>query len=179
MTRIDDWQHMVSVGTIARTHGRRGQVVVNPLTDFPETRFRVGEIVYTKDGTEITVLRITEARFQKGRPVVGFENIHTINDAEGLRNRELRIPASALGQLPTGTYYSHDLVGCEVVTRDGKAVGGVSKVEGPVALQRLIVVKGENICDVPLVDAVCVTIDIDSQRIYIDPPVGLLDLNEK
>ena len=52
-------------------------------------------------------------------------------------------------------------------------------MEGPVALQRLIVVKGENICDVPLVDAVCVTIDIDSQRICIDPPVGLLDLNEK
>ncbi|HIC57106.1 MAG TPA: ribosome maturation factor RimM, partial [Acidobacteria bacterium] len=39
---------MVSVGIVARSHGRRGHVVVNPLTDFPESRFRVGELVYTK-----------------------------------------------------------------------------------------------------------------------------------
>ncbi|RZP29288.1 16S rRNA processing protein RimM [bacterium] len=178
MTGIDDWEQMVSVGTVARTHGRRGQVIVNPLTDFPESRFCIGELVYTKDGTEITGRRITEARFQGGRPVVGFEDIHSINDAEGLRDLELRIPESALSQLPFGTYYRHDLIGCEVVTSDGKSVGVVSEVEGPTALQRLIVVKGGKVYDVPLVDAVCVSIDIDSRHICIDPPVGLLDLNE-
>ena len=179
LTRFDDWQHMVSVGTVARTHGRRGQVVVNPLTAFPESRFCVGELVYTKDGTEITERRITEARFQGGRPVVGFENILSINDAEGLRDRELRIPESALSRLPTGTYYIHDLVGCEVVTNVGKSVGVVSKVEGTAAFQRLIVVKEQKVCEVPLVDAVCVSIDVVSRRICIDPPVGLLELNER
>ncbi len=179
MTRFDDWRHMVTVGTVARAHGRRGQVVVNPLTDFPESRFCVGELVYTKDGTEITERRITEMRFQGGRPVVGFENVHSINDAEGLRERELRVPESALNQLPTGTYYIHDLVGCEVVTRGGESVGVVSEVEGPAALQRLIVVKKEKVYDVPLVDAVCVSIDVDSRYICIDPPVGLLELNER
>ena len=179
MTRFDDWRHMVTVGTVARTHGRRGQVVVNPLTDFPESRFCVGEFVYTKYGTEITGRRITEMRFQGGRPVVGFENIHSINDAEGLRDCELRVPESALSQLPTGTYYIHELIGCEVVTSGGKSVGVVSKVEGPAALQRLIVVKEEKVYDVPLVDAVCVSIDVDSRHICIDPPVGLLELNER
>lgn len=179
MTKIDGWQHMVSIGTVARPHGRRGHVIVNPLTDFPESRFCAGERVYTKDGTEITERRIAEARLQGGRPVVGFENIHSINDAEELRDCELRIPESALSQLPTGTYYSHDLIGCEVVTTTGMPVGVVSKLEGPTALQRLIVVKEEQVCDVPLVDEVCVSIDIESRRIYIDPPVGLLDLNER
>ncbi len=170
---------MVSVGTVARSHGRRGHVVVNPLTDFPESRFRVGELVYTKVGTDIIKRRITEVRFQRGRPVIGFDDIHSITDAEELRDCELRIPESALRPLPAGTYYSHDLVGCEVVTRAGTSVGVVSEIEGPTALQRLIVVKKEKICDVPLVDAVCVSIDVRARRICIDPPVGLLDLNDR
>jgi len=152
---------------------------VNPLTDFPESRFRVGELVYTKDGTDIIKRRITEVRFQRGRPVIGFDDIHSITDAEELRDCELRIPESALRPLPAGTYYSHDLVGCEVVTRAGTSVGVVSEIEGPTALQRLIVVKKEKICDVPLVDAVCVSIDVRARRICIDPPVGLLDLNDR
>ncbi|HIC58229.1 MAG TPA: 16S rRNA processing protein RimM, partial [Acidobacteria bacterium] len=159
--------------------GRRGHVVVNPLTDFPESRFRVGELVYTKVGTDIIKRRITEVRFQRGRPVIGFDDIHSITDAEELRDCELRIPESALRPLPAGTYYSHDLVGCEVVTRAGTSVGVVSEIEGPTALQRLIVVKKEKICDVPLVDAVCVSIDVRARRICIDPPVGLLDLNDR
>jgi len=170
---------MVSVGIVARSHGRRGHVVVNPLTDFPESRFRVGELVYTKVGPDIIKRRITEVRFQRGRPVIGFDDIHSITDAEELRDCELRIPESALRPLPAGTYYSHDLVGCEVVTRAGTSVGVVSEIEGPTALQRLIVVKKEKICDVPLVDAVCVSIDVRARRICIDPPVGLLDLNDR
>ena len=170
---------MVSIGTVARPHGRRGQVVVNPLTDFPESRFCIGELVYTKNGTAITELRITQARFQGGRPVIGFENVHSISDADELRDRELRIPESTLSQLPIGTYYHHDLIGCEVVTRAGKSVGVVTKVEGPTALRRLIVVKKDRVCDVPFVDAVCVSIDVDSRRICINPPDGLLELNEK
>ena len=152
---------------------------MNPLTDFPESRFRVGELVYTKVGPDIIKRRITEVRFQRGRPVIGFDDIHSITDAEELRDCELRIPESALRPLPAGTYYSHDLVGCEVVTRAGTSVGVVSEIEGPTALQRLIVVKKEKICDVPLVDAVCVSIDVRARRICIDPPVGLLDLNDR
>ena len=58
-------------------------------------------------------------------------------------------------------------------------MGLVSNIEGPTGLQRLIVVKEAKICDVPLVDAVCVSIDLTARRIYIEPPVGLLDLNDR
>ena len=38
----DEWDEMALVGRIARTHGNRGHVIVNPETDFPEHRFQVG-----------------------------------------------------------------------------------------------------------------------------------------
>ena len=36
------WDDMVLVGRIARAHGNRGQVIVDPATDFPEERFKAG-----------------------------------------------------------------------------------------------------------------------------------------
>ena len=38
---------MVLVGRIARPHGLRGQVVVNPETDFVEERFAAGAALWT------------------------------------------------------------------------------------------------------------------------------------
>jgi 16S rRNA processing protein RimM len=40
--RMARWDEMVVVGRIARPHGIRGQVIVNPETDFPEQRFHKG-----------------------------------------------------------------------------------------------------------------------------------------
>ena len=39
------WDDMVLVGRVARPHGLRGHVVVNPETDFVEERFEPGAIV--------------------------------------------------------------------------------------------------------------------------------------
>ena len=53
---------MALVGRIARAHGIRGQVIVNPETDFPEQRFHVGaELFIERDGKQVT-LEIRESR---------------------------------------------------------------------------------------------------------------------
>ena len=36
---------LVLVGRVARPHGIRGQVVLNPETDFAEDRFKVGQVL--------------------------------------------------------------------------------------------------------------------------------------
>ena len=56
---------MVLVGRIARPHGLRGQVVVNPETDFVEERFRPGERLWTRTGGREETLTIESARVQK------------------------------------------------------------------------------------------------------------------
>ena len=54
----EPWDKMVAVGRVARPHGLRGEVIVNPETDFPERRFRLGEVVYTKIDDEVQACRI-------------------------------------------------------------------------------------------------------------------------
>lgn len=174
-----DWDDMVLVGRIARPHGLRGEVAVNPETDFVEERFRPGAIVWTRRSGGAEALMIASARVQGGRPIVGFEGRSRIEDVEALAGLELRIPEEALQPLERGQYYEHQLAGCMVETMDGARVGTVVRVEGGAGVSRLVVEGGRGEILVPLAVDICVEIDIEAKRIRIDPPDGLLDLNEK
>lgn len=172
------WSDYVLVGRVARPHGLRGDVVVNPETDFPDLRFAPGATLFVERDGEPAPVVIREARFHKGRPVIAFEGVETVDEAEALRDAELKVPEGALPPLPPGTYYQFELRGCDVVTRAGEPVGRVRDVEGEAGGFRLAVERpdgGEVL--VPLVEAICVDIDPGARRIVIDPPEGLLGLN--
>jgi 16S rRNA processing protein RimM len=178
----DDRDELILVGRIVRVHGLRGDVVIQPETDFLEERFAPGaELLRRKTDKAIETLetlRVESVHVHKGRPIVGFEGIDTIEAAEQLGRIELWIRAADRAALPDGEFYHADLIGCRVETTAGKEVGTVSRVEGPRGMS-LLVVKGEGAREVlvPLAEAICPVIDPAARRIVIDPPEGLLDLN--
>jgi 16S rRNA processing protein RimM len=168
---------MVLVGRVARPHGIRGQVIVNPETDFVEDRFRVGAQFWTRSPGGEEQLTVTSARVQNGRPVIAFEGFTSIEDVERLAGLDLRVPEEELQPLEAGTYYHHQLIGCAVDTVDGERVGDVVSVEGGAAGSLLVVGGPRGEILIPLATAVCVEVDIEGRRIRIDPPEGLLELN--
>ncbi len=167
---------LILVGRVARAHGNKGQVIVNPETDFPGDRFAEGNVLVVDHGGRQVERRIASVRFQQGRPILALEGVGTMNDAEALAGAELKVPVSALAPLPGGTYYRHDLVGCEVRTKDGQVVGTVTDVEGSWERSRLVVARAGGELLVPMVESICVEVDPAAKRIVIDPPAGLLDL---
>jgi 16S rRNA processing protein RimM len=174
-----DWDAMVLVGRIARPHGLRGQVIVNPETDFVENRFVTGATLWARLDKADEALTITSARVQGGRPVIGFAGFSTIEDAERLAGLELRVPEETLQTLAEGVYYQHELVGCEVKTVAGATVGEVSRVDGGAGGSLLAVRGARGEVLIPLAQHICVEIDVTAKRILIDPPEGLLELNER
>ena len=119
---------MAVVGRIARAHGIRGQVIVNPETDFPDERFQPGAELFIERGGGVEPLTADDGRgFISGRPVIGIAGVETMNDAEALAGLELRVPVDRLAPLPAGTFYRHDLIGCRVETATGAAVGIVTR----------------------------------------------------
>ena len=114
-----EWDEMVLVGIVARTHGNRGEVILNSETDFPEDAIpgRCATL-YARIGTgPIEPLQVTAVRFQQGRPIIGVAGISSITRPSGWPARELKVPDSEQEPLPDGTYYHHQLIGCEVVDR--------------------------------------------------------------
>jgi len=169
----------ILVGRIARAHGNRGQVIVNLATDFPEARFVEGRVLQVEQDGRVEERRIASVRFHQGRPVIALEGVETMTDAERLNGAELKVPASEVGDLPEGTFYHHDLVGCEVRDTSDRQVGVVTGVEGPME-RSLLAVKGTNgEVLVPLVAEFCVRIDPVARVIVVNPPQGLIELNER
>jgi len=169
---------MALVGRIAKPHGLRGEVVVNPETDFIEERYAKGASLWTRSVAGSEQLTIATSRVQNGRPIVGFEGFERIEDVERLAGLELRVPEDTLQPLPPGTYYEHQLVGCAVETVTGEHVGEVAKVEGGAGASRLVMNGPRGEILIPLVVDICVEIDVTQRRIRIKAPDGLLDLNE-
>jgi 16S rRNA processing protein RimM len=170
------WDDLILVGVVGRTHGIRGQVFVNPHTDFADDRFAVGAVLETRlaDGAR-RALEVTSVRFHLGRPVVSFAGIESMDEAERCAGLELRIHPDAQHALPPGHYYHHQLIGCQVVTEDGAEVGRVVEVDGGTGQSRLVVNGDRRRHEIPLADAIC-TVDIAARRIVVRPPEGLLDL---
>jgi 16S rRNA processing protein RimM len=151
---------------------------VAPETDFVEERFRPGASFRTRIAGGEATLTLTSARIQNGRPVVSFEGCARIEDVERLIGGELRVSEASLHALEPGVYYEHQLVGCTVETVGGESVGTVARVQGGAAASLLTIDGPRGEVLVPLVQDICVAIDVDARRITIEPPDGLLELNE-
>ena len=173
------WDDLVLVGRIARTHGHRGAVIVHPDTDFPEERFVAGARLWLLRAGKPVEVSIVDAWFHNGRPIVTIEGVDSMNDAELLRGAEVRVPEATLKPLPEGAFYHFQLTGCEVRTLSGDIVGTVRAVEGEAGNHRLSIAAESGEVLVPLVTAICVSIDVVARRIVIDPPAGLLDVNRR
>ncbi|HXW05282.1 MAG TPA: ribosome maturation factor RimM [Vicinamibacterales bacterium] len=168
---------LVLVGRVARAHGNKGQVIVNLETDFPDERFRTGERLFVGAGESPASFRIVHVRFHQGRPIVALEGVETMDQAQALAGQELRIVAADRPALPAGTYYRDELVGSEVTDLDGRQVGHVTAVEGPMELSRLVVTGPRGEVLIPLAAEICVRVDPAARLIVVNPPEGLLELN--
>ena len=172
-----DWDDAILVGVVARTHGNRGEVIVNRETDFPEERFRKGARLWTRrrDGAPST-LEVVSMRMHQGRPVIMFSGVGSMNDAELLAGQELRTDEAGPRRPPDGEFFHRDLIGCEVVTEGGELVGRVTGVLDDSAQARLVVAGKRSELLIPLADEIC-TVDLVAKRITVRPPEGLLELN--
>lgn len=179
MTFDDAADELILVGRVARAHGNRGQVIVNPDTDFAEDRFRVGQVLLVGPADRTAPRRITASRFHQGRPVVALEGVETMNDAEALAGAELWMGASTIPPLPAGTFYRHDLVGCEVRDVTDAVLGRVTNVQGPIDRSHLVVQGEGGEMLIPLVDHICVRVDLAARVIVINPLEGLLEANRR
>jgi 16S rRNA processing protein RimM len=83
-----------------------------------------------------------------------------------------------LQPLESGQYYEHQLIGCRAETVGNDVIGPVIRVEGGAGGSRLVVDGRYGEILIPLATHICVEIDVAGRKIRVDPPEGLLELNE-
>lgn len=161
----------LEIGQIVNTHGLRGDLKVMPWCDDPEIFDELAYVII--DGAEFD---IEKSRMQKNMVLLKLEGIDDINEAEKYRNKVLTVPREELGDLPEGTYYICDLLGCTVETIDGRNLGKITDVIKTGSNDVYVVEEpGKKQVLIPVIDDVVKSVDIDGKHIVIEPLKGLID----
>jgi 16S rRNA processing protein RimM len=84
----------------------------------------------------------------------------------------------SLQPLEAGKYYLFQLIDCSVATVNRNLVGKVKDILFIKDNDLLVVEKGERRMLIPFTESICIGVDLGKKEILIDPPPGLLDLNE-
>jgi 16S rRNA processing protein RimM len=179
---VADHPTHLAVGQISRSHGTRGEVVIQSLTDHPEDVFVPGVVLrVAADAGEgpdpsLPPLRVESVRpFQSGY-LVRFVGVADRDEADRLRARTLVMPIEELAGLEEGEVFLHQLIGLAVRTADGRELGRVEEVYELQPAPLLEVRGSERTVLIPMTEPIVREIDVQRGTMIVDPPDGLLDL---
>ena len=129
----------VTVAHLLRPQGRKGELLAELLTDFPERLVGRPRLFLAAEGfagtpDEARACRVTECWLPKGRNegrvVLALDGVGSIDEAEALAGFDVLVEAEHRVPLEEGAAYISDLVGCSVYDGE-RLVGVVEQVEFP------------------------------------------------
>lgn len=175
----------VIVGIISGVVGLRGEVRVQPLTDFPE-RFTTTKELYAHHPSKGSILlHPLHARFTAKGITIKFCELTSSEESKEWVGAELSINKSELHVLEEGRYYVFQILGMMVYSDDGLFLGEVCDVLSPgandvyvvslspQAKQLAVDSDGEKLL-LPVIDEVILNTDLNLGRITVRLMDGLL-----
>ena len=169
-----EFQELIKVGKIVGTHGYKGTVKVEPLTDFPE-RFKKMHKVKISQGSKIVELSLETCSINRGQLLMKFEGIESIEEAAKYRNAFLNVSTDELYPLPDGSYYQFQLIGMKVDDLEKGYLGQLIDILETGA-NDVYVIKSEVYGEilVPAIKEVICNVDVTQNHMQIKLLPGLL-----
>lgn len=169
-------EDLIVIARAVRTHGLKGEIVAELLTDFPERFQGLDELVLVSPSGERKLAQLEDYRFQKDRVVVKLADYNDVDSAKQLVGYDFAVGESDRVPLEEDEFYDWELEGCTVKAGD-KSIGQVQSVMKTGGAE-ILVIKDDAGREqlVPLAADIVVKIDTEARVILVDPPEGLLDL---
>jgi 16S rRNA processing protein RimM len=183
---LDDW---LEIGKIVAPQGLAGELRVYPNTDFPERFEESGTRWLLRPGEmEPQPIELLDGRYVEGKNlyVIKLEGVSDRTAAENIRDCRLFVPISDRPELEEGEFHVIDLLGLQVFMQEtGQFVGTV--VDILPSGHDLLEVKfdpafaedkaGKTVL-IPFVIEIVPIVDLETRRVEITPPPGLLSIND-
>lgn len=158
------------MGRVLRPHALRGELRVAAFSPTARNLQR-GRPVYV-DGIRRTVLR---ERLDRGAWILKLEGLDDRAQAEPLRGYLLETPDREVIRDDDDSYFIHELVGLQVVTTSGEAIGAITDVLQAGAADVYVVREGDREVLVPAIGQVVQSISLAEGTVVITPLAGMLD----
>jgi 16S rRNA processing protein RimM len=161
---------LLAVGRVLRPHGIRGELLLEPLTDFPE---RLNEVATVYLGEAAEPHALTQARMHRGQILIRLGDCADRDCAEAWRGQVVQIEAEAAAPLPPGRYYHHQIIGLTAVTDEGEALGPVVEILETGANDVYVVETAQGELLLPAIHSVVRAIEVDTGRLVVHLIEGL------
>lgn len=165
----------LTVGTIIKTVGLKGEVKIYPSTHFRDSRFSKGSHVFLRNqnGEILEELTITKHRHVDQFDFVVFENYDSIEKVEQFIKLDLVVEKDNTF-LNKNEYFFCDLEKLDVYFDNGTYIGKVKKVEEFTSYATLRVEHKPKDVLIPFVKAFIKSVDLEEKKIVINFIEGLL-----
>ena len=167
----------LKVGKIVNTHSLKGEIKVISSTDFEEERFKKGsKLLITRGNQLIREVVVQSYRNHKNFLLVKFEGIDSVEEAEKLKNLQIKIDSDEVGELEENEFYFHEIIGCQVFDENDRNLGEIIDILTPGA-NDVWVIKGEEGKEIliPYIEDVVKQIDITNKKVNIEVMEGLIN----
>ena len=161
------------IGQIVNTQGLKGEVRVYPYTD-DINRFDELEYFYI-DKNLNNKYEVERVRYKGNMIIMKIKDIDSIELAEKLKTKNMYIGREQGRELEEGEFFVSDLIGLDVFTVDGEKVGVLKDVLQHAINDVYVVSSGEKEYLIPSIEKFVPTIDLDQNKMIIDPIKGMLD----
>ena len=199
-------ENWVWLARIRRPQGRKGEVLAELLTDFPEKFAERRQLWLLPGGgaagerawppgspnardpghpRPVTAVsrevELANHGLHKGGIVLHFAGVDSISAAETLKGLIVAIPRAERAALAEDEVYTGDLIGCALIDVAGAnpvTVGEIENVDRTAGPVALLVVRGAaGEVLIPFAKSYLRKIDLKAKRVEMDLPEGLVELN--
>lgn len=164
-------KQFLEAGKIVRTHGVRGELVLECWADSPQFLAKLPKLCW-EDGRDAGLL---SSRVHKGRLLVRLQGVDTVEQGDALRGRVLYLDREDV-TLPQGQYFLQDIIGLRAVDGvTGREYGVLREVIPTGANDVYRIVDGDKEYLFPAVKHMVQEISLEEGVIRLLPIPGIFD----
>jgi 16S rRNA processing protein RimM len=166
---------LITIGKARKTHGVKGELRIEPLTDHPDRFSGLRRVYLTPPRGESRQCAVRSVRYMDGAPLVLLEGYDTPEKARELNGWLVQVPEEEAVPLPDGQYYWFELVGLEVVSESGEKLGTIVDIFETGSNDVYVMKAGKKEIYLPATREVIKQVDRATKRMVIHVMEGLLD----
>lgn len=154
--------------------GIKGEMVIFPLTDFPERFFEL-KSVWVTSSEDSKKYEIQSVKEKNNKIFLKLKGVETPEEVKKFSGSFLEIEKDEVFQLPPKHYYIFDLIGLSVFDIQGEQIGEIKEVISYPANDVYVVKTEKKDVEIPAIKEIVQEIDLKNKRMVIKLIEGLLE----
>ncbi len=169
-------KELIPVAKFGAPHGLKGFIRVIPFIDPAELLLSFNSFVVEDDNESWDIVIETIKPHKKNNFLLKIDELDNISDVEHLTHKRLFVKRSDMPQLPKGSFYIGDLVGCKVFDILDTYHGEIEDVLQYSANDIYVISFNNKSYMLPAVKECIIEVNIDDEKVIVNLPDGIMEI---